>query len=392
VLELIETRISPEVNERLAAEPDDEEILRVICAMKKEKAPGIDRITAEMLLSCWDFLGSDCCAVIHEFWRSRKLSKQLIAAIIKLIPKGGAQQFLKKWRPISLLNVPYKVIAKLLANRLKCILPELINIQQTGFIQGRSIQDNILTLKLVQEKVIREKKPIAMLQIDFKKAYDRVDHHYIWEFMRKFGFAEEYIELVQGLVEGGTAKVHFNGLFTGRFQLARGVRQGCPLAPLLYSLITQPLDTLLKERTSAGLIQGINIQAEQQLVCQLFEDNTGIFFEAMEASFRSVMEVLHDFELISGAKVNLEKSKLIQLDNGEQPEWFVRSGCTVVGDGQLITYLGCPFGRRITQQQEIQFILRKMRSRLRHWTNRLLPMPGKLILMYLGLENMSIEI
>ena len=156
------------------------------------------------------------------------------------------------------------MISKLQANCLKCILPELIDIQQTGFIQGRSIQDNILTLNLVQEKAIREKKPIAMLQIDFKRGYDRVDHHYIWEVMRKFGFAEDYIKLVQGLVEGGTAKAHFNGLFTGRFQLARGVRQRCPLAPLLYSLITQPLIMLLKERTSAGLIQGIDIQAEQQ--------------------------------------------------------------------------------------------------------------------------------
>jgi hypothetical protein len=107
-------------------------------------------------------------------------------------------------------------------------MSDLVHIQQTGFIKGRNIQDNILTLKLLQEKAIREKTPIAMLQIDFKKAYDRVEHQYIWAVMRKFGFAETYIQLVQGLVEGGTAKVHFNGLFTNRIPLARGVRQGWP--------------------------------------------------------------------------------------------------------------------------------------------------------------------
>jgi hypothetical protein len=98
-----------------------------------------------------------------------------------------------------------------------------------------------------------------MLQIDFKKAYDRVDHHYIWEVMQKFGFSDLYLQLVQGLVEGGSAKVHFNGLFTDRITLARGVRQGCPLAPLIYSLITQPLMAMLKAKTAQGLIQGVDV-------------------------------------------------------------------------------------------------------------------------------------
>jgi hypothetical protein len=150
-----------------------------------------------------------------------------------------------------------------------------------------------------------------MLQIDFEKAYDRVEHVYIWDVMRKFGFSELYIQLVQGLVVGGSTKVHFNGLFTERIELARGVRQGCPLAPLLYSLITQPLMLLLKEKTRIGCIQGLDIRAEQQLICQLFADDTSIFFEATEESFRHVMKKIRVFEQISGAKVNLEKSKLI---------------------------------------------------------------------------------
>jgi hypothetical protein len=182
--------------------------------MKKEKAPGIDGVTTEMLLKCWDFLGGDCCAIIHDFWTKQKLSKQMLSAKIKLIHKGGEKQFLKHWRPISLLNVPYKIIAKLLADRLKHILPNLVDIQQTGFIQGCSIHDNILTLKLAQEKAIREKRPISMLQINFQKVYDRVEHKFIWDVMRKFGFLDLYIKLVQGLVEGGTAKAHFNGHFT----------------------------------------------------------------------------------------------------------------------------------------------------------------------------------
>jgi hypothetical protein len=140
-----------------------------------------------------------------------------------------------------------------------------------------------------------------MLQIDFKKAYDRVEHVYIWDVMRKFGFSELFVALVQGLVLGGSAKVHFNGLFTDRFALARGVRQGCPLAPLLNSLVTQPLMAILKEKTRLGSIQGLDIRAEEKLVFQLFADDTGIFFEATEESFNAVMETIKRFEKILGA-------------------------------------------------------------------------------------------
>jgi hypothetical protein len=100
----------------------------VVRDMKKEKAPGVDGVTAEMLLSCCDFMGTDLSAVIHEFWKKKKLARSMLAAIIKLILKGGDRQLLKHWRPLSLLNVPYKVIAKLLANRLKKVLPDLVDI------------------------------------------------------------------------------------------------------------------------------------------------------------------------------------------------------------------------------------------------------------------------
>ena len=92
----------------------------------------------------------------------------------------------------------------------------------------------------------------------------------------------------------------------------------------------------------------MDIGADHKLVYQLFADDTGIFFEATEESFKAVMEVLRQFEKISRAKINIDKSKLIQLDLGDQPDWFSRSGCTVVNDRQVIKYLGCPFGRRLT--------------------------------------------
>jgi hypothetical protein len=113
------------------------------------------------------------------------------------------------------------------------------------------------------------------------------------------------------------------------------------------------------------------------------------FFEATEQSFRAVMETIHNFEEISGTKVNLENSKLIQLDYGEWPEWFAQCRCTVVEDGHVIKYLCCPFGQKIPQQQEVQFLLSKMRNRLRRWTIFFLSKQSRLIFINYMLREMS---
>jgi hypothetical protein len=99
------------------------------------------------------------------------------------------------------------------------------------------------------------------------------------------GFSQDVIHLIKGLTKGSYSKVHFNGLFTDKFQLQRGVKQGCPLAPLLYALSTHPLMLLLKARLQTGHIQGVDIGATDQMLFQLFADDTGLFFHASEAIF-----------------------------------------------------------------------------------------------------------
>jgi hypothetical protein len=107
---------------------------------------------------------------------------------------------------------------------MKALIPKLVDTKQTGFVAGRHIQDSTLTLKFAQEKARHSKEPVAMFLIDFSKAYDRVEHFYMCKTMQAMGFLTDFIKLIQGLVEPGSAKVHFNGLFTSHFPLQRGVR------------------------------------------------------------------------------------------------------------------------------------------------------------------------
>jgi hypothetical protein len=204
-------------------------------------------------------------------------------------------------------------------------------------------------------------------------------HTYIWDTLRAMGIAEEFITLIRGLVEAGTAKVHFNGLFTARFPLQRGVRQGCPLAPLLYALATQPFMEIMKEQLVSQAVQGIPLSNGKQLLYQLFADDTGLFFEASESNFAAILDCIKVYERIFGAK--LIQLDLIQLDQGDQPAWFPSLGCKIAAPKEQHIYLGCPFGRDFSSHQELEYVLGKIRNKLRHWSNRLLSMTSKMVLL-----------
>jgi hypothetical protein len=117
----------------------------------------------------------------------------------------------------------------------------------------------------------------------------------------------------------------------------------------------------------------------KQLLYQLYANDTGIFFNATEDNFRAIMARLLRYERISGAKINLSKSVLVQLDLGPEPGWFQRAGCAIAQDRQQLKYLGYFFGKNFTKQQEIDAILNKLRARLRSSRYRLLSMASLLI-------------
>lgn len=137
-------------------------------------------------------------AIVEEFWMSHSLPDRIKERLIKLIPKKMDKKLLKDWRPLTILNTTYKILAKLLAIRLKRVLPSLISKQQTGFILGRHILENIsiawLTIDWIQKNLI----PSLFLKLDFEKAFDRVDHSYIWETMHLLGIGSHFIKLVKG--------------------------------------------------------------------------------------------------------------------------------------------------------------------------------------------------
>lgn len=236
-----------------------------------------------------------------------------------------------------MLTLTEKLYAKILANHIKELTRKVIDQQQTRFLVGRNILDNLLTYRLIQELVTRTKQETTLLKADFMKAYDKVEYTFIWHIMTTLGFAPYLIKLAKGLVENVESKVHINGWFTRSIMLEWGVRQGCPLSVLLFTISTQAFMLMLKEQADLGNIEGVQLGNGEQLTHQLFAKNTGILFKlvfkATKEKFWNVREVNNckiQSYLRIGACLNLSKSIFIPLYlNGPIPRWMLNAGCKI---------------------------------------------------------------
>ncbi|KAL2620271.1 hypothetical protein R1flu_000476 [Riccia fluitans] len=313
ILKLMHKRISDAHNAYLIEEPNEEEIEKVIRNLKTEKAPGIDGMTAEVLQLLWRHAPGDVVGFVHKFWETRKLAWKQQTGVIKLIPKEGDRQRIKNWRPLTLLNAGYKLVSKLMVNRMRLVLPEIVDTQQKGFIQGRKLTDSVLNFLLCQEWVEKCQQEMLFIKLDFEKAYDWVNHKYLWQVMETTGFDLKFIQLTKGLVEGSTSKIHMNGRFSQEFLIERGVKQGCPLAPLLFSLSTEPLMVLMKKQERDGNLEGLYLAGSKTALYNFFADDSGVFLKASQMNFRTLQQTISMYERISRAKLNLEKSTVIPI-------------------------------------------------------------------------------
>lgn len=165
-----------------------------------------------------------CLSLVQEFWWDGILTLVAARGVIRLLPKSGALEFLNNWRPITLLTLIYKILSKILANRIKPFMDLLVDSQQAGFIPGRSIIDNILAFNVGKEFVRLRKLLAIFLKLDFFKAYNRLNHIFLKEVLLALGFSQLIVSLILGLVCNGSTKVHANGLIMLEFDLGRGVR------------------------------------------------------------------------------------------------------------------------------------------------------------------------
>ncbi|KAL2611365.1 hypothetical protein R1flu_023057 [Riccia fluitans] len=186
-LMLVDQLVSEEENLKLTATPDEGELEETMKLLPKGKAPREDGLPIEVLRELWTEISSHCLQFLREAWQQQRIGKSNTRAIVKLIPKSDKKEEVRNWRPISLLNLSYKLIGRVLAKRLKSTLSKLVDEEHTGFIQGRSIADNIVSLGLCQELANAQGRPVIFCKLDFVKAFNRVQHEFLWATMKQTG-------------------------------------------------------------------------------------------------------------------------------------------------------------------------------------------------------------
>jgi hypothetical protein len=186
-----------------------------------------------------------------------------------------------EFRPISLCNVLYKIISKVLANRLKQVLPHIISLEQSAFIPGRLITDNILvafeTLHTMDTR-LKGKEGFMAMKLDMSKAYDRLEWDFVEGVLRKIGFANRWISLLMSCIRTVTYLILINGQPHGLITPTRGLRQGDPLSPYLFILCAEVLSSLLQHSSKEGLISGVSLSRGGTRIHHLFFADDSLLF------------------------------------------------------------------------------------------------------------------
>ncbi|CAM8965691.1 unnamed protein product [Rhodiola kirilowii] len=393
--EAVPKLITEEMNERLKAPYTEGEVRRALFQMHPTKAPGLDGFPALFYQSNWSIVGGDVVKEVLNCLNNEVLDSRLNETLIVLIPKVKEVEKVEDLRPISLCKVVMKIITKILANRLKEILPIIVSQCQSAFIKGRLITDNILMAHEVSHFIKgahKVKSGFISMKLDMSKAYERIEWHFLEKMMTVMGFAEEWIRRVMMCVRTVSYRVKINDNITEIIRPSRGLRQGDPISPYLFLICAEWLTYTINKYQEIGLIKGIKICRGAPIITHLmFADDCMMFFKASRDSLSWIRSILRRYEMVSGQKVNLLKSEVVCSKN--VPETY-RMELTDIMGMQIVenhsNYLGLPNGFSHRKTVSFRNIEEKVARKTRDWKHKLLSSAGREVLIKSVLQAIPI--
>eukprot|EP00253_Pinus_taeda_P015079 PITA_15079 len=245
--------VEREETEELFQEVRKEEVESTIKSMEKDKSPGPDGWTVKLFTHFFELIGDELTDVVEESRKKGEIFSPFNATFIALIPKKEDPESFEDFRPISLCNCIYKIIAKTVAVRLKPVLSKCISPEQFGFLDGRQIHEAIGVAQETIHSIRKSNSKGAVLKIDLSKAYDRISWSYLRMLLTHLGFKVEFISWIMGCISNASFAVLINGAASQFFKSQRGLRQGCPLSPLLFLLAAEGLNRLISNAKRSGL-------------------------------------------------------------------------------------------------------------------------------------------
>ena len=418
ILSPVKAKLSNHSIELLKKSISEEDVLKALKKSSNDKAPGLDGIPVEL----WKLLNDQYTSAkkndddidnkkkkCNIIWILTQVFKDIEShgtdtnakfneGCVSPIYKKKDPENIANYRPITLLNTDYKIFTKALSIKLAAAAPEIINTDQAGFIQGRSIFDQVKTTKLVIDYMEKTNKPGAIVALDQEKAYDKILHPYLWEVLRKFKFPEEFIKTTQALYDNATSIVMINGELSDPFKILRGVRQGDALSCLLFNIAIEPLAENIRrsERLKGITIPGTN----KCLKVKLFADDTTVILSDKD-NIEDLHKILTDWCDVSGAKFNIEKTEIIPLGNKLQREHIIASRklnaeseefpehINIAKEGEPVRILGAWLGNHIDQAITWAPIVENVQKRLRKWSAAKHSLEGRRLIVQMQIAGVT---
>lgn len=359
-------KLSEDVQETLEGPLTYEECEKILETFQNDKAPGEDGFTVEFYTYFFELLGNDLIASFNEAYEQGEFSISQRRGIITLIPKeDGSLLDLSNWRPIT---------SKAIAKRIEPTLPNLIHSDQTGFVKGRYIGENIRLINDIMEYTSLQNLPGILTSLDFRKAFDSIEWPFIMKTLDHFNFGSDIKRWIKLFYTNTETAVQNNCFITSWFKPSKGVRQGCPLSPYLFILSAEVLSKRIRQDSN---VRGIKVFGKEIKLSQ-FADYTTLFNADIE-SLEMALKIVGDFGKIAGLSLNVKKTKALWLgkwkSNKNKPldlKWF----------HSPVKILGIYFSYNIKENNELNFYkkIEKLETKLDMWSSWDLTIFGRAML------------
>ena len=346
--------------------------------MSKNKSPGYDGIPNEFYQYFWEDVKEMIINSFNEAFEKGELSETHKQIVLSLIFKKGDRDSYKNYRPISLSNVDYKILAFVLSKRLQKVIAKIISPEQVAYIEKRYIGQNIRTLLDIIEYAKKHNKPGILLFLDFEKAFDSINWKFIDKCLIKFGFKEDFCKWIKIIYKDPKAFLKVNGFISESILIGRGIRQGCPLSSLLFIICTEFMALNLKQDNSFdGFPFSTNTDTYEIKITQ-YADDTCIFLKN-QYDIDKALNNINAFSRVSGLTLNISKTEGLCIGQyvDMKPEYK-----TIKWPEHPIRYLGIYIGndKEVCEKLNWTNKIDDMQKLIDSWRTRKLTLQGKILI------------
>jgi hypothetical protein len=351
----------------------------------KDSSPGPDGIPYLVYKKLWKIAGP----IILESWKYSVLNKTLptshYESVITLLPKEGKDTSdIKNWRPITLSNCDAKIITKALSSKIAKVLDSIIDPSQTAYVPGRSVSDNLRSNRFLKNHCKTNNLEAVLISLDAKKAFDSVNHQYIEETLRAYGFGEGFVDVFKLLYSNITARILVNGFLSEPLKVERGVKQGDALSCAIFILC---IDPLLRNINNSKVVKEIDLPHKNELIrfkAAAFADDVSVICTNDKKSIQGVFDEYNRLTERSGLELNADKTEILKLNDPTQIliDFKYNGQHLKIESITNLKICGIYFCSNLDEEYKLNVTdkITKLSYKIKLWTPRQLTMEGKVLI------------